>query len=287
MRIPSLCGLICLVLVSPGAAIAACPDDAAIAAFVEDFKAARVSDGVGSNLSDADAECARRKVVEALEGEVLGKRIGYKAAFSHPEIMKAMKVSEPSWAVMFDKFMLENGATVPEGFGAETGYEPELVAVVKDAALSDAKTPLEALQHISQVVPYLELVDTLVSDKSANSLIATNIAFRGGVLGTPIDVEPTQAFLDMLGEVTVVEILTKDGEDKEVGRANGAELMGHPVNVAMWMAQRLKRDGVTLKPGDLLDLGGYVGPGPMQPGSTVTVKYLGFPGNPTVVANFE
>jgi 2-keto-4-pentenoate hydratase len=72
-----------------------------------------------------------------------------------------------------------------------------------------------------------------------------------------------------------------------VGRDTGAALMGNPINVVMWMAQRLKKDGITLKPGEMLDLGGYINPGPMENGSTVTVKYLGFPGNPTVTAHFE
>ena len=42
-----------------------------------------------------------------------------------------------------------------------------------------------------------------------------------------------------------------------------------------------------LKPGDLLDLGGYIPPGPMQPGSTVKVKYMGFPDEPTLTVKFQ
>ena len=287
MRILIRCIVVGVSVLFPLIASAECPGDAAVAAFVADFKAARPSKGLGNDLSTADAECARNKVVKAFEGEVLGRRIGYKAAFSHPNVMKTMKVTEPSWAVMFDKFMLKNGATVPVGFGAHTGYEPELVAVVKDAALADARTPLEALQHVTHVVPYLELVDTIISGTNANGLVATNIAFRGGVLGTPVKVEPTQAFLDMLGTMTVVETFSKDGKEREVGRDTGAALMGNPMNVVLWMAQRLKKNGVTLKPGDLLDLGGYINPGPMEPGSTVKASYLGFPGNPTVTVHFK
>src|SRR5262245_10404424 len=280
-------GLVGLIVLSPGLARAACPDDAAVAAFVADFKAARVSKGISNDLSMADAQCYQRKVVKALEGDVLGKRIGYKAAFSHPDVMKRMKVTEPSWAVMLDKSMMKHGDTVPTGFGAHTGYEPEMVAVVKDAGLADAKTPLEGLQHVTYFVPYIELVDTIVQGANAIGLIATNIAFRGGVLGTRVKVEPTQTFLDMLANTLVVETFVKNGQEKEVGRARGDALMGHPMNVVLWMARNLKKDGVTLKPGDLLDLGGYVPPGPMQPGSTVNVKYNGFPGDPTLTIRFQ
>src|SRR5262245_1418897 len=179
-------GLVGLIVLSPGLARAACPDDAAVAAFVADFKAARVSKGISNDLSMADAQCYQRKVVKALEGDVLGKRIGYKAAFSHPDVMKRMKVTEPSWAVMLDK-----------------------------------------------------------------------------------------------------SILLNNGQEKQLGSAHGDALMGHPLNVVMWMAKNIKKDGVTLKPGELLDLGGYLVPGPMQPGSTVRVKYVGFPGEPTLTVKFQ
>jgi 2-oxo-hept-3-ene-1,7-dioate hydratase len=288
MRAFTRYGLVGLMVLAPVLARAACPDDAAVASFVADFKAARVSKGISNDVSKEDAQCYQRKVVKALEGEILGNRIGYKAAFSHPDVMKRMKVTEPSWAVMLNKYMLKSGDTVPTGWGAHPGYEPEMVAVVKDAGLADANTPLEALQHLTFMVPYIELVDTIVSGANANGLIATNIAFRGGVLGTRVKAEATQKYVDMLANMTVAEnIVLKDGQKKELGAAHGDALMGHPLNVVMWMAKNLKKDGVTLKPGDLLDLGGYLVPGPMQPGSTVNVKYNGFPGEPTLTVHFQ
>jgi len=74
-------------------------------------------------------------------------------------------------------------------------------------------------------------------------------------------VEATQAFRDALANMTVV--MTEDSRSgKELGRAKGDILMKHPVNAAMWLAQALKQDGVMLKPGDLLSLGGYIPPDP-------------------------
>ena len=189
---------------------------------------------------------------------------------------------------MFDKMLLETGATVPAAFGVGPRYEAELIAVVKDAGLSDAKTPLEALQHISEVVAYIELVDLIVEgETTANELIATNIAFRGGVLGPRIKVEPTPAFLDMLANMTVVMTEHKGGRENELNRVKGDVLMGHPINVVMWMAEALKKDGVTLKPGDLLDLGGYLPPAPPEPGTSISLKYIGLTGNPSVTVHFE
>lgn len=169
---------------------------------------------------------------------------------------------------MFAKMMVDSGAKLPARFGARPLYEADFVAVVKNAALADAKTPLEALQHLSAVVPFIELADLMLEGApTGTALIATNIGFRGGALGSPVAVEPTQAFLDALANMTVV--MTED------------------TNAALWVAQALKKDGVVLKPGDLLSLGGYIPPAPTQPGTSITVKYFGLPGDPAVTVHFE
>lgn len=58
-----------------------------------------------------------------------------------------------AWGVMFSKRMVESGAGLPAQFVARPMYAADFVAVVKDAALADATTPLEVLQHIAEVVP--------------------------------------------------------------------------------------------------------------------------------------
>lgn len=286
MRAVARCSLAIVVVLFPLLAHAECPSNAAVAAFVAEFAAGRPSKGFGKGMSLADAECAQRKVVEALK-PILGRPIGYKAGFTIPETQKQVGASGPAWAVMFDRMMLNSGARVPAKYGARPVYEVELVTVVKDAGLADARTSLEALRHVSDVRGYIELVDRILGDTTANELIATNIAFRGGVLGAPVKVEPTQAFVDMLANMTVVTTEHSGGQEKALPPVKGDFLMGHPMNVAMWMAQALKKAGVALKPGDLLDLGGYRPPVPTRPGMSVTVKYVGLPRDPSVTVHFE
>ena len=279
-------GVATAIVLLPLVASAECPDDAAVAAFMADFTAPRPSKGFGKDITLADAECAQRKVVKALHG-VLGRPVGYKAGFTNPEGQKKAGTDRPAWGVMFDGMLVKDGARVSARYGATPAYEAELIAVVKDAALADAQTPLEALRHISDVQGYIELVDRILGDVTAHELISTNIAFRGGVLGPRVKVEPTQAFLDMLANMTVVMTETRGGTHREVGRARGAVLMKHPINVVMWMAKALKKDGITLKPGDLLDLGAYILPATPQPGTSVTVKYVGLSRNPSVTVHFD
>ena len=274
-----------LAVAAPPAGHAACPDAAAVAAYVADYQAVRASPGFGNDLSFADAQCAKGKVAQRLT-QVQGPVVGYKAAFTNPAMYQRFGVTGPAWGVMFGKMMLASGAKLPARFGARPLYEADFLAVVKDAGLADAQTQLEALQHISAVVPFIELPDLMLEGAATGAaLISTNLGFRGGVLGPRVAVEPTQAFLDALANMTVV--MTEERSGKELGRAKGDILMQHPVNAAMWLAAALKKDGVALRPGDLLSLGGYIPPTPTQPGTTITVKYLGLPGDPAVTVHLE
>lgn len=265
--------------------LAQCPGEAAVSAYLSDFEAKRQSRGFGNDLSLADAECAKGRVISALRGQG-GKVVGYKAAFTNPALQKRFGVPSPNWGAMFSGMMVDSGARLPSHYGARPLYEADFVAVVADAGLADAKTPLEALAHLAEVRPFIELADLMLEGSpSGTALISINVGYRGGALGPGVKVEPTQAFLDALANMTVV--MTEDRSNTELGRVKGDVIMGHPINAAIWIAQALKKEGVALKPGDLLSLGGYIPPSPVQPGTSISVRYLGLPGDPAVTVHFD
>ena len=266
-------------------AFAACPTDAAIDAYVADFAAKRISKGFGNDISAVDAECAKKKLSIKLR-KVLGQPVGYKAGFTNVALQQRFNVDGPRWGYMYDRDMIDILAVVPAEFGARPLYEADFIVVAKDAGLADAKTPLEALGHIEFLVPFIELPDLMLEGTfSGNNMVATNVAFRGGVLGMEIPVVKSQAFLDALANMTVV--MTDENSGKELGRAKGSALMDNPINAAMWLAQDLKKNGIALKRGDLLSLGGYVPPQPTKTGMRVQVKYIGLPGDPAVSVEFN
>lgn len=284
MRITSLFAL-AMLLAGAHSAHAECPSDAAVAEYLEDYKAQRESKGLGDNLTLEEARCSRDKLARLLP-TVLGKPVGYKAAFTNPAIWERYKVKGPEWAWMFEKYMFDSGAKVTPKIGAKLLYEPDMVAVVKDAKLASAETPLEALQYIAYFVPFIEMPDAMRSTGAVGpALIATNIIFRGGVLGTRIEVQPTQGFLDSLANMTVVTTEEKSG--KELARSRGDALLGNPAAAALWLAKALRDSGIAVKPGDLLSLGSFNAPVPPQPNTTIIVKFVGLPNDPSVTAHFE
>ncbi len=269
----------------PLLASAVCPDDVAVAAYVEEFKAARLSQGFGKDITPDDARCARARLIEALPN-VLGRRVGYKAMFSSRESQQRFGVSGPAWGAMFGGLMLFNSTLVSSKFGAKPRYEAGIVVVVKDAGLADAESPLEALEHISALIPFIELPDIMVDGKPTGAeLVATNAAFRGGVLGPRVAVVPSRALLNTLAQMEVVVAEERSG--REIGRARGDALMGQPIRAALWLAKALQRDGIVLKPGDLLSLGGILPSMPVEPGTTISATYVGLSDNPVVLVHFD
>ena len=264
---------------------AACPEDAAVDAYLSDFAARKLSKGFGNDITLADAECAKRKLGQKLPS-LLGSPIGYKAAFANPVLQQRFGVDGPKWGYMYDRNFVDIIAVLPSDFGVRPLVEADFLVEVKDPRLADAKTPLEALGYLESVIPFIELPDLMLEGQfSGNAMIATNVAFRGGVTGMEIPVQKTQAFVDMLANMTVV--MTDDAENKEIGRVKGSVLMDNPLNAAMWLAKELKKDGVRLKKGDLLSLGGFINPVPPKPGMKARVQYIGLPGDPQVTVEFN
>lgn len=267
-------------------AFAACPEAAAVAAYVADFAAGRKSAGFGKDLTLADAACARAALIVQLPA-VLGESVGYKAVFTNPDAQRRFGVAGPAWGAMFGKQIQASGARLPANFGALSRYESDFLVVVKDAGLADARSPEEALAHIDALVPFIELPDIMLDKPSGLELVATNAAFRGGVLGSriPVDAANAPALAAALADMEVV--VTEDRSGREIGRAKGNVLMDNPLNAAIWLAQALRRDGIAVKPGDLLSLGGFLASAPTQAGTTMTVRYRGLPGDPAVTVHFD
>ncbi len=264
---------------------ARCPSDAQVAVYVADYLAKRPSKGFAGQLRVSDAHCARAKVVGQLL-PALGPVVGYKAAFTNPALQQRFGVSGPDWGAMFGGMLLESGARVPANFGARPLFEADFAVVVKDAGLAYANTPMDALYHIEAVVPFIELPDLMLEGSFTGAqLIATNVGFRGGVLGRAVKAEHSQAFLDALAGMKIV--MTEEVSGAELGRATGSDIMAQPMNAAIWIARALREEGIELKPGDILSLGGYIPPSPTKAGTRIKVQYLGLPGDPSVSVQFD
>jgi 2-keto-4-pentenoate hydratase len=257
-----------------------CPTDAEVADKVQRFVGLQPFADAAPGLTMEGAFCGRRKFVAGLMA-TQGAVVGYKAGLTTAAVQQRFGVNQPIRGTLLARMMLKDGAELPARFGARPFAEPDLVVEVGSPAIHDAKTPQEVLQHLRAVIPFIELPDLLVADVSkvgGPTIAANNVGARYGVLGTPIPARTDAAFADALKTMTV---RATDAEGRLLSSAPGAAILGDPLNAVIWLAADLKKDGITLKPGDLLSLGAF-GNLQVAPGQTIRVVYDGLPGNPTV-----
>lgn len=263
-----------------------CPTEHQAADFVRQYVARQQIALPPESMTMEGALCGRDKVARLL-AEPYGRVVGYKAGLTNPAVQKRFNYGQPIRGTLFERMLVRDGAEVPANFGARPVFEADLVVEVKDTGIADAKTPLEVLQHLSAIYPFIELPDLTYTDPAkitGPALAYANVAARLGVLGTAIPVVPTQALADSLRDMTVRLV---DGSGKELDSGKGSATLDHPLNSVIWLVADLRKSGVAVKPGDLLSLGSFTRLIPPTPGLTVRAVYDGLPGTPVVAVRFR
>lgn len=268
-----------------GAARAACLSDIDAAALVANYLA-KTPAANPEGLSTADGECSRAKINKFLQQQTGDKVIGYKAGLTNPAVQKRFNASAPVYGVIYEQMMLQDGATVDAKFGARPLFEADMLVRVRDAGVNQAKTPAEVVKHIDQVIPAIELPDLVVTAPgklNGAAIAAINVGARYFVMGTPISVAPNSQIADALRTMNVVV----SGPDGELDRGKGSDVLEHPLNAVVWLAEDLQRQGMKLQKGDLVSVGSFSKLMPPKAGQQIEVQYKGLPGDPKVKVGFK
>jgi 2-keto-4-pentenoate hydratase len=250
----------------------------------DNFKAMQATSGLSKEMSMEEAVRIRDGLVSELSASQ-GKVVGYKAGLTNPAVQKRFGTTSPVRGVLLEKMLLDDGAEVPVNFGAIPFFEADLVVVVKDEGVNQAKTPADVIKHLASIRPFIELPDLVTAKEqplTAAVITSFNVGARLGVLGRPI--APTPAMVDALGKMMVV---MRDQDGKELAKVPGAAILGHPLNAVVWLADDLAKSGGKLRAGDILSLGSFTPPNFQKAGMAVTVTYEGLPGNPSVSVRFK
>ncbi len=273
-------------VLSPAAGLAACPTRMEVMAVVAAYINKTPMDSLSRLRNMDDAYCAQGMIAAEI-GRSMGVMSGYKAAFTSDSVRAQYQTGHSHRGFLYEKMFLKNGTTVASDFGARPQVAADLIAVVKDYQLHDARTPLEALSHLSHIVPFIELSDLMLDQNqtvTTLNLVATNMGTRMGVLGTPIPVHATQDFLDGLASMVVV---MRDQDGNELGRARGSEMLGNPIAAIQWLAKDLADNAQRIQMNDRISVGAFFPAGTPKPGLAIHVQYQGLPGDPSVVVKFR
>src|SRR3989344_6031331 len=230
---------------------AQCLTDAQAADLVANY-VAKTPAANPENLTDADGACTRGKV-NALLAQRMGKVIGYKAGLTNTAVQKRFNTDKPVWGKLYEGVVLPSGATVDAAFGACALDEGDMLVRVKSAAINQAKTPMDVLDAVDQIIPFMELPDLMVQAPpklNGAGVTAINVGAR-------------------------------------LGGGKGSDILEHPLNAVVWLAGALAQEGLAMQPGDLISLGSFSPLLPPKARLSVTATYDGLPGAAPVRVPFK
>lgn len=213
-------------------------------------------------------------LVHARRAGQLGATVGYKLAYTVPELQQAAGLDEPLFARLTANSLQTSPATVDATAFFRPGVECE-VAFRLGHDLPPRNTPYtraEIIDAIDAVMPAIEVLDLRLPDgldDRQRALLGLTVGIwnAGVVLGDEV---PDWREIDLAAAVGRVEV-----NDQVVAEGTGGNVMGHPLEPLVWLANTLGQHGLPLAAGMTVITGSFVRPVMLQAGDQTTVVIEG------------
>jgi 2-keto-4-pentenoate hydratase len=230
-------------------ATAACPDVSLMQNAARGWLAGqRLPNPLLRNIDDGI--CAYSAFRGILEAE-LGPPVGVKLGLVSNSLQERFGGKGPVAGALFAPMLLPDGARISLKGSRAPYFEADLVVTVGSAAIMQATTRDEGAAALRDVRPFIELPDMALQDGIATTaplLAAYGVMAWRGVLGRGIAMSDLADPVADLGAMTAT--LKLDG--KAMHTVSGEVLMGHPLDVVLWLVQQ---GSYELKPGSVISLG--------------------------------
>ncbi|MBT7235360.1 MAG: hypothetical protein HN861_20120 [Rhodospirillaceae bacterium] len=231
--------------------------------------------GLPEALVPTDADAAydiQDAVHDWFSGHGFGPRIGYKIGCTTPVMQRYMGIDHPCVGGIFEARLNHSSAEIDCASLNRPGAECE-IAVEIGEALDARETTIDqvrAAEAITALYPAIEVVDDRYRDImgiGTPTLIADDFCQSAAVLG-PRNTDWRGLDLGKLTGRTVVN-------GTEVGAGIGADVLGHPLNALIWLAEHLGTRGRALEEGEIVLLGSLVQCQWLQPGDAAATEIDG------------
>lgn len=211
---------------------------------------------------------AQATFVDFLKGE-LGPVTGYKIGLITKANQDRMGASGPVHGVLLKKMLLHNNDEISAHYGVKPGLELDMGVWVKDDAINEAKNLDQIIPHLSYLVCFIELVDTITATNQpmdAALLTALNVGARSGVIGGRVRMTPTLA-----KALPAMRMYLTDETGKIL--VDVPKLNLQPLDNLPWLIEELKNAGTPLKRGDFISVGSPASIQPVAPKKNLTLHY--------------
>jgi len=202
-----------------------------------------------------DAYAVQERHNEILSERGMGRLAGFKIGCTTPVMQEYMNIHEPSYGEVFEPIVFHNHVELPRAAFVNPGVEAEIaVTLSDDLPISDTHYTRERVRDaIGAVMISIELVDARYRDYrelDTPTMAADNFFNAAVLLGEPVT--NWQDF-DLAGAAATVQL-----NGSELGRGEGALIMGHPLEALAWLANRLGERNRHLKAGEFVTLGSMI-----------------------------
>lgn len=220
----------------------------------------------GLPADEATAYAVQRAAIDAYGAA----RVGYKIGATNPQAQAMLGTDHPFCAPLFAEDCHEGGAVLAEpGYGL-IGLEPEFALKLdKDLPAKSTGYGLEEVEAaVASVHPAIEVIGLRLPSELFTKVAVTiadfgaNVAFVGGD-GVASWREHDLATIDV--HVSV------DGDAAASG--SGANVLGHPLNALLWLANHLSAEGEGLAAGDWISTGTCAGVVKFARGQTAVAAF--------------
>lgn len=219
-----------------------------------------------------DEAYAVQEAFMALRNERQGPLGGYKIALTTAVMQRMVGFDSPAAGFVLADTIYESPATLRCADFVRLGAECEIaVRLGADISATEAPHSRDSVgEAIIALMPAFEIIEDREADYSNLFFpwtIADNTWNAGAVLGPPVT---DWREIDLVGARGTMTI-----NDELVGEGRGGDVLGHPLEALVWLANRLAERGQGLKEGMIVMTGSVVSTKFLNPGDAATVSVEG------------
>jgi len=204
-----------------------------------------------------------------------GEPVGYKAALTSEAMQKRFRYDRPVLGVILRDMLLRDRVILDEDFAIRPVIEADLMVMIKDDRINEAQTHAEVIAALDGIHPLIEIPDLVFMEGTELQplwLTAINAGARAAVVGDPVIIPSRNDWEERLLHIKAT-VMDKQGQVLAGGSSD--RLLGHPLDVVLWIRDEVASRGGRLKKGDALWLGSLTDPIPVQPGESYQVLFTG------------
>jgi 2-oxo-3-hexenedioate decarboxylase len=195
------------------------------------------------------------------------RAVGFKLGLTSKQKMKQIGLNKSSYGILFDYMAIDSGGSLPFNELIHPRVEPEIGIIMGKDLKGPNVTKEEAMAAIAYVVPAMEIIDSrYINFKfTAVDAVADNSSSARFILGAGWK-NPQAVALDLIGVTLMI-----NGQIVDSG--TGAEVLDHPANAVVMLANLLAEKNKYIPANSLILTGAITKSVYLKPGDIVSTRF--------------